>query len=292
MRTSSTLLTLALLFFVSTALRAEPLVVVEAVAVEEEKLGLGDFMEGKPAAEQDDADKIRERQSTMIRQSLLPMAAFELSFLKRTCDPSEEQLKKAETIARDQLDKYSTNWKEQGNKDEQRQIAFAINNGARIQAQAIQPAAIAKIVSNLYDPMTNSLRSEFEGLLDESQQTAYQKELKTRDEYEQKAIIDFLLVILDDKLNLTEKQSEKIADGMRARWGEGWVPPLSLMANFGEYFPPIPDAAIIPHLETGQIDVWRSARIVRFSSYNQHKNSFFPNEFDLDQPAPATGSEK
>lgn len=287
MRTSLTLLALPLLAPLAGRLLAEPVIVAELV--EEEKLGLGDVEKRVPA------DKLFEQQVEMVRKSLLPMASFELSFFKRACEPSAEQMQQAQTIAREALDKYSVDWKKNGMQlgDGQRQIAFAVQNGAQIQVQpAIQPAAINRIVSTISEPMTLALHTDFKNLLDDPQQQAYEEELKSRDQFEQQAVIEFLLVILDDKLNLTPRQCEQIADGMRARWGEGWAPPLSMMANFGEYFPPIPDAALVPHLDTQQIDVWRTARIVRFSSSNVHNNSFFPNEFDLDPPAPSNGSEQ
>ncbi|MCC9608067.1 hypothetical protein LOC69_19535 [Blastopirellula sp. JC733] len=228
-------------------------------------------------------DAENRQQAAAVRLALLPTASHELSFLKRAVDLSEEQMVSAQKCARQILSESSANPPTPlANADELRQIGFAIANGAKV--QALQPRPAVRNVEKLRASLLVSLQGEFGKLLDGPQRQRYEEEIAARKEFEQQTVIDLLMFPLEEKLRLTSRQSEQIAAGMKRHWSDSWAPTPVKLVNYGSYFPPIPDDAIVPFLEVGQRQIWNNTQKVNFSHQIGFDANLFQNEFDLSDP--------
>lgn len=180
-----------------------------------------------------------------------PIVKVELSFAKRSCDLTDEQLQKAINECKTALTEFA---KKQGNVNQRNgMVLFA----GGLQQQSTPPR----------EKLEQELQTKIVSTLTVEQSKAYQKELEQRVEFRRDAIVGALLRGLDSKLSLSERQSEDIREGMIENWSDNWAPELEMVDNYGQhYFPQIPSKAITPYLDASQKRVWNGLQKVNFSS--------------------------
>jgi hypothetical protein len=178
-----------------------------------------------------------------IRNRLQPILKRELTFAARVCkldkperkilaDAGQEAVKKAVHL-------YTQAQRNGG------QGQFVVLNGVR---NVAQPNPIKMLQSALQDSAKDKLPPEKLQLLND--------EFSKRVEYRKQAMIDNLIVILDKKLGLTEKQRTEIAESLAANWDDSWAPQLQIFMFDQDVIPRIPDKCITPHLQAAQKTVW------------------------------------
>jgi hypothetical protein len=178
-----------------------------------------------------------------IRNRLQPILKRELTFAARVCkldkperkilaDAGQEAVKKAVHL-------YTQAQRNGG------QGQFVVLNGVR---NVAQPNPIKMLQSALQDSAKDKLPPEKLQLLND--------EFSKRVEYRKQAMIDNLIVILDKKLGLTEKQRTEIAESLAASWDDSWAPQLQIFMFDQDVIPRIPDKCITPHLQAAQKTVW------------------------------------
>lgn len=198
-----------------------------------------------------------------------PVLKVELSFAKRVCNMSDEQLATAIKDCKGAL------------------TAFAAKEGkANVQQGIIVFHGGGESNPRPRQVLEELLQKKIAAALSEEQNTAYREELQQRETYRRDAITEVLLEGLTAKLNLSDEQRQKIREGIVSNWHANWVPELEMVENYGQhYFPRIPDKAIVPHLDNNQKVVWNGLQKVQFSSagigLNQNANVI--DDVDLGQ---------
>ncbi|MBI2823781.1 MAG: hypothetical protein HYX69_03705 [Planctomycetia bacterium] len=93
--------------------------------------------------------------------------------------------------------------------------------------------------------------------------TRYIDETTKRAENRKHAAVLAFVSRLDGTLFLTAEQREEITASIAANWQDAWE--QWLMAGYGDqYFPMIPDKAVVPHLTGEQKSVWNGLQKVAF----------------------------
>jgi hypothetical protein len=87
------------------------------------------------------------------------------------------------------------------------------------------------------------------------QAARYQHELEQRATARKQAVLSQLVSRLDKVLILTAEQRAQISEGLKRKWKDSWI--NTPMYSFGpQYFPALPDDAIVPFLTQAQKAVW------------------------------------
>src|SRR5439155_14546295 len=88
------------------------------------------------------------------------------------------------------------------------------------------------------------------------QAARYQKELDQRATARKHAILLNLIGMLDNALFLTTEQREQLFEILKNNWQDSWNQ-SQWFTLAGQYYPPMPDAKIVPILTEPQKDIWR-----------------------------------
>lgn len=170
---------------------------------------------------------------------------LEFAFLRRACQPTEEQYQamkqsvgqESKAILTDILD------------DQMR----LLGNGmiARFAAQPLQQPVSpqATIQNRILQIVTPLLPPE---ALDR-----YRQEIDAREAFRRQADVALLVSLLDQRLNLDDAQRQRLVESIDKVWDPGWEGNLQIMVNQPEFVPQIPDEAIVPILNREQTEIWQ-----------------------------------
>jgi hypothetical protein len=167
-----------------------------------------------------------------MQQQLKPFFAVELTFAKTVCQPSPKQIiqmKRRATPAFDQVI---------------RSLAIEQGRGQGQQKDVGEQfeAAAGQIVAEVFPAETVLV---------------YQEELRHRAEFQARVGAQSLVSHLDTQLRLNASQREALADSIQAEWQRGWLIYVQFLENNPEFFPPVTDQAILPHLNKDQAQQWK-----------------------------------
>jgi hypothetical protein len=189
-------------------------------------------------------------QVAAIRSQFEPMLKAELSFANRVCRWSDEQRVKAIAAARAWLQEFAREYaKNNGRAQAQMMVFVAGNGGGGFAAGGNQDESVEKKVA----------RAVCESMTDE-QRTAYAAEAEKRHEFRKQAAIENLVAQLDQRLELTSTQREKLTESLSSRWKDDWAPPLEIFVQMANYIPAVPDEAVLPHLTAEQKALWQTVQ--------------------------------
>lgn len=164
----------------------------------------------------------------------------ELHFMRSVCQPTKEQYDKiaadAEPALKATIKKYAS-----------------IMRG--IPAQESDPRT----------PIADGIVKAVRRTLSPEQAARYQQELDQRAAARKRAVVLNLVVKIDKILVLTPEQRIKLGEILEKNWNESWSQRQWLTFS-AQYFPPMPDARILPVLTVMQRNVWRGIQkgVVRF----------------------------
>ena len=198
-----------------------------------------------------------------------PVLKVELSFAKRVCDLSDEQLQAAIAEGKAVLTEFAAN-----PKNANAPQAFFLFNGF---GQARAPARPR-------DSLEKLLQSKIDATLNEEQRKVYKLELKDRELFRRRAIIGVLVGNLTQKLDLSVEQGEQIGESLEEKWSTNWAPDLEVIENYSQqYFPQIPNNTIVPHLDANQKKLWNGLQKVNFSHGHGgfHQDATVIDDIDL-----------
>jgi hypothetical protein len=105
-------------------------------------------------------------------------------------------------------------------------------------------------------PMTDAITKAVNKHLSTEQAARYEKELVARTTAYKRMAVDNLVVMVDKTLLLSADQRLKLVDILGNNWDESWNQ-TQYFLNDGQWFPPMPDAKILPILTEPQRVVWK-----------------------------------
>ncbi len=213
----------------------------------------------RPAMAKIDADNPQvQALAAQMQQQLKPYFAAELSFARTVCQPNAEQLQKMKDRATPELERTIMELAMQ----QAPQMGLGLGwPGAQPQKKDIREQfeiAASKIVSEVFSPEVVE---------------KYEEEQSHRLEFRARAGAMALVAHLDKRFRLSQTQREALTDSMQEGWQRQWQAYLQFMGNNPEYFPPVPDETILPHLNEVQAKQWKSMKRTNIGFGWQHMNN-------------------
>lgn len=187
-------------------------------------IGGGDVVNGDDAM----VKQMEQRYGKQLKQ----MYQSELNYLKDAAGPTKEQIDK---------------------------ISAAGEPSIRVAAKEI---ALSMRGRGDKDPdpraeMARTIARSAKSVLSAGQYAKYRKEIDARTAARKRFIVLNLVAMTDRVLYLRADQRDKLTELLSANWDDSWNQTQLLMYGGGQYFPPMPDAKILPLLTEPQKTVWR-----------------------------------
>jgi hypothetical protein len=178
-----------------------------------------------------------------MRNRLQPVLKKELLFAARVCKLDKPQRKALADAGQEAIKKAAYQYTQSQHNVAQRQ--FVIFNG---ETNSQRPNPVKLLQTALQDAAKETLPPDKTLLLN--------AEFTRRADYHKHAVIENLVVMLDKKLGLTEKQRSQIADSLYADWDDAWASQLQIYMYDQDIFPRFPEKCLTPYLLPAQKTVW------------------------------------
>lgn len=180
-------------------------------------------------------------QQRQFVQQLRPLLRVEYYFVKRVCDLTPEQRREIARAGELAL----------------RETARSPNLfGLRAVHGPQTPADFPDPVKAIRESLAAAVKKH----LTPEQAERYREETKRRDEHWRQLALRSLVAFMDQELLLTEEQRAAIGKSLADGWDGRWAPSLSSLENLQNFFPPIPESYVVPHLSVAQKAVWNSSQ--------------------------------
>jgi hypothetical protein len=192
---------------------------------------------GAPAANAPLNDADFKQFETQFGKRFWMVSKGELHFLRQVCQPTRQQFEKAaaavEPDVMTAMRKCAAIWNEQ--------------RRGQWRADPEYPDAHKIITAGLARAVKANIGPE--------QAERYQKELSLREAARKRAIVEGILVRMDNRLVLSPEQRDKLREVLLGNWNSNWN--SMQMFNQGDwYFPIMPEAKILAILTKSQKAIW------------------------------------
>lgn len=209
---------------------------LEAPAVE--AVGIADVLVDVAVAA-GDAEAGGDPLEQQFVQQLRPLAKTELNFVRAVCQPNAEQSKKLKAAS-------------------DAAMKSAVKKFAEIQKK-MQQGVRAGQEPQWPDPrklMSEVLLKSVKETMTEDAAKRYEAELAKRTAARKRAALLNLVAKLDKDLVLTADQRGKLSEALETNWQDSWCQQLETFMYGDAYFPPLPDAQVLPVLTEKQKQIW------------------------------------
>lgn len=211
----------------------------------------------------DDPQKKNENQKAP--EFLKPLVNAEVSFIKRVCEPDEEQMTAIVAAAQQA-------YQGMGNMVTENGRVVQVNN-ARVRGPNNE-----SLTQNPYTRVRNDAAKFLGPILRKEQLERYLEESKLRDEFERQAAIDIAVGLIDDKLILTDEQREQLTEELIKNWKGVDIQQMQMYLYNPQYVPQVHIASLSKVLTQSQLKVWKSFNSTNFSVHIGHQGNTGLNE--------------
>jgi len=185
---------------------------------------------------------------------LKPLINVELSFVKRVCEPTDDQMAAIVVAAKDAHEAMASILTDQGQAFNPLGRNQQIFMGPNQERMSVNPyIRVREDVANLLKP-----------LLSAEQYTRFVAEAKSRDEYERDAAVGTVLEMLDAKLILSPEQQTQLQEKLSADETLPDLHTLSVYSSNTQYMPQLSERLITPVLTEAQKQIWSSLNRISF----------------------------
>ena len=179
---------------------------------------------------------------------LKPLINVELSFVKRVCEPTDDQMAAIVVAAKDAHEAMASILTDQGQAFNPLGRNQQIFMGPNQERMSVNPyIRVREDVANLLKP-----------LLSAEQYTRFVAEAKSRDEYERDAAVGTVLEMLDAKLILSPDQQTQLQEKLSADETLPDLHTLSVYSSNTQFMPQLSERLITPVLTEAQKQIWSS----------------------------------
>lgn len=186
-----------------------------------------------------------------VPEFMKPLINVELSFIKRVCIPSDDQMEAMVKEAKNVLGKMSD-------------IVGHGQVGMRGEVAVVfRGPNQEQLVGNPYHRVRKELAIFMKPILSAEQYDLYLEESKQRDEFEREVAIDIAVEMIDSKLVLTSEQRAEITQKLLQGWKQVDFQWMQSYQNNPQYLPTMPAALIDPVLTPTQRNLWNAANRTR-----------------------------
>jgi hypothetical protein len=222
-------------------------------------LGQGPLVE-KPPEKPGAKNEATEKPSI---EFLKPLINVELSFVKRVCEPTDEQMAAIIAAARNAhqaMGNIIDNPRVNRNVFDRSNEVFLGPNQERLSA-------------NPYIWVRRDVERFLKPLVSAEQYARYIEELDAREKYEREAAIAILLELLDDKLHLSQDQQAKLHEEFLFGTNFPDLNSMNLYIQNPQYLPNLNGYAVEPILNNSQKLIWKSLSQTHFAQRLQTNNN-------------------
>jgi len=205
------------------------------------------------------------QQKNDVPEFLKPLINLELSFIKRVCDPSDDQMtamvKEAENVIGVMSDIVG--------------VPGQVRMGGDVGALFRGPNQ-EQLVGNPFHRVRTEMAIFVKPILTAEQYDRYFEESKQRDEFEREVAVGIAVELLDSKLVLTSEQRTQLTDKLMQGWKQVDFQWLQSYQNNPQYLPTMPSDLIEPILTSTQKKLWNAVNRTRVTLhvYMGNANSF------------------
>lgn len=193
-----------------------------------------------------------------IIDQLRPLMNIELGFLKRVCDPTDEQKRKIAAAAEECL---------QGMNDivgAKRNNPFGGDLGGGGGAVVVMAANGQQLNENPFTRIRRDLREAVRPLLSEQQFEEYVTEAEKRERFQREAVVGITIELIDRHLVLSDDQRAKVMERLLENWQGAENLAIETYVHNPQYVPPVPEALVQRELNDAQLRVWKSLSKAQF----------------------------
>lgn len=181
----------------------------------------------------------------------------ELSFVKRVCKPTDEQMDRivdAAAEAHSEMDD--------------------ILRGARVAGRIVRRQQRVRmngpnneqLVQNPYERVRDDVAKCVKQVLTDDQYERYLEEATERSRFEKQAAVEITLGLIDDKVALTPQQHEQLSKRMMADWEGVDIQQMQMYLNNPQYVPSVAKQFLSGVLTAKQMTAWNTHRAVSFTT--------------------------
>lgn len=219
-----------------------------------------------PAAAQDEEKAVVEILDFMVAPAvaavkkgdplpfLKPLINSELSFIKRVCDPTAEQM---EAIVEAAAQSYEKTGDMVGDNENR-----AFNNA---DFRIVGPNN-EQLNTDPFKRIRSDARNYLQPLVSQEQYARYEMEADQRDAFEQGAAIEIIVGMIDHKLVLTEDQRTNLTEVLMEKWKNIHLQAIQTYLHNPGYVPQLPSKTIDKVVTAQQLKIWQTLQQVTFSS--------------------------
>jgi hypothetical protein len=199
-----------------------------------------------------------------------PLYNTEISFVKRVCNPSDQQMK-------DIIAAVKTAYQATGDMDDD-------PNNINFQAGQVRIMGPGneQLNENPYRRVRRDAKNHLKEPLSDEQYAKYLLEVKQRDDFERGAAIEIVVGLIDDKLPLTGPQRNELVQGLLDKWNDVDLQSVQNYVYNPEYVPQLPPGVIDKVLTKKQMSTWRTLNVMNISfhvGFNNGQNMTLDEEW-------------
>ncbi len=201
---------------------------------------------------------------------LKPLINSEISFIKRVCEPSEEQMT---TIVAAATKAYEAT----GDMIRAPNQPRVADNQVRIMGPGNE-----QLDENPYHRIRRDAAKYLQPLVSKEQYDRYQTESKQRDEFERGAVVGMIIGLIDDKIAMTEQQRAEMTELMMHEDGGLDLQSMQVYMYNPQYVPKLPVKVANKVFDKKQLTAWKSLNSVQMSfstSFNNGQELSFDEEW-------------
>ncbi|MCC9608066.1 hypothetical protein LOC68_01860 [Blastopirellula sp. JC732] len=226
------------------------------------------------AVQADEKEDLVAAEKAQMRKTYLPVLQVELSNLQRICQLSPAELEQAiqagKEAMNDQIDKHEF--------APGRAVARNVgveNGGMMVLAGRARQQPLSR------DSLEHAIRQRLLPLLNAEQKNRYEEELQRQSDFARDAVVEHLVVVLENRLGLSAAQREEVTTGLKEYWKADWEQQLQVLNNYDHYIPTVPGQAVVPHLDKKQQLIFQGMRQVSFSAARPFGGAIVIDDIDL-----------
>lgn len=200
-----------------------------------------------------------------MRPQLQPIFAAELTFAKDVCQPNDEQFQIMKTQATPELERALRTFA----------LKQAPMMGIQIGARPIRRQR--QQASDVFEIFESSANRIVTNVFPQETVAIYQEEQKHRHKFRAESGAMALVAHLDTRFRLSQDQREQLTDSIQEVWQREWQTYLQYLASNPQFFPQVPDDAIVPYLNEVQAKQWSTMQrqTIHLGWQNLNNRQFF-----------------
>ncbi len=199
-----------------------------------------------------------------------PLYNAEISFVKRVCNPSDQQMK-------DIIAAVKTAYQTTGEMDDD-------PNNINFQAGQVRIMGPGneQLNENPYRRVRRDAKNHLKEQLSDEQYAKYLVEAKQRDDFERGAAIEIVVGLIDDKIPLAEPERSELVRELLDKWDDVDLQSVQNYVYNPEYMPQLPPGVIDKVLTKKQLATWRTLNVTNISfhiGFNNGQNLTLDEEW-------------